>query len=350
VTTLERLLDKTVYSSKGRIVYLSGVLSSQIYVWQRKIRDRKQRKPQIYAEEVDAALENIESYPHMGGKKGAAMLTYHQLEYIGQRCYDWLKYRFKQILFTEIQRRDLLRPKSKWVKDIAQYFGEIWCADFTHVFIMGYTIYIAVVLDDFSHFYLGYNVSLWEDVALVDGAFQMALQCCRGVLPERYMVNDRGSQYKAKLYRNQVEKYGIEQMFVPRRSPWYNGEAEVGMKDIQALFYRRLSPITIDKDLDIVIYAKEIADEIFKELNERIPRLKLKGVTPKDIVTQQAETKRSQIKAFVQERISDRKNKIPIDNIDHHMINKLNIEKWDDKYLKNMFHLLNYQYHKIKPN
>jgi hypothetical protein len=108
-------------------------LSSQVYVWDRDIRERKQRPRNIYVEEVDAALDNILDYPHMGGKKGALMLAYHQIEYIGQRSYDFLKRQLKQIVLAEIKQRQLLKEPIGWVKDKANAYGEIWCADFTEV-------------------------------------------------------------------------------------------------------------------------------------------------------------------------------------------------------------------------
>lgn len=324
-------------------------MTSQIYEWRRQIRDRKQRESEIYAEEVNAALSNILEYPHMGGKKGAMMLAYHQIEYIGQRCYDLIKKQLKQILIIEIKQRHLLREHGTWEKEKANKYGEIWCADFTEIKVFGMIVYIAIILDAFSHYYLGYHVSDTADFDLVDGAFERALEKCHGVLPERFMINDRGSQYKTDLYRAHVEEYGIEQVFIPEGTPWNNGEAEVGMKDIKALFYQRLSKTPKSSTQSIVGYSKTIAHEIFKELNEKIPRLKLRGVTPLDIVVQRANEKRILIRGFIKERKENRVNKTRVKNLKEHISNEIHIDCWSDLRLKNLMNLMNLNYKLIVP-
>ena len=298
---------------------------------------------------MNAALGNIIDYPHMGGKKGTLMLVYHQTEYIGQRCYDFVKNQLKQIITKEISRRHLERPNISWPKITAQRFGEIWCADYTRVILFGQIIYIAVILDDFSHFYLGYNVSDQADTKLVDGALIMALKTCFGVLPKYYMLNDQDSPYKAEVYQEHIAQNDIEQIFIPKGTPWNNGEAEVGMKDIKALFYKEYAHTCRAKNLDIVTQAQMMAKGIFKELNERIPRPKLKGVTPMDVVKGRAEAKRIRMKNFAQDRIEGRNLKTKIYDLNNHIIEKLCLENFDNRQLKNVDNLLNRHYRKISP-
>ena len=349
MNTLSLLIDESQYTTKERIIELSGFLTNHVYVWQKEIRERKQRLPELYAEEVNAAINNILSYPHMGGKKGAIMLAYHQIEYIGQRCYDFVKKQLRMIVFAEIKRRNLEREKASWPKQTAQVYGEIWCADFTHVELYGQVIYIAIVLDCYSCYYLGYSVSATADVNLVETAFQMAAKTSQGVLPERYLINDQGSQYKAELYRELLKSYNIEQKFIPKGTPWNNGEAEVGMKDIQSLFYRQLAQTPRDHRQPIVRQAQAMAVGIFKELNEDIPRIKLEGVTPKDVKDNQAQPKRQNIEKFKQERKDNRKNKTRIENISQHIRQNLEFDKRSDRWLKNIGNLINHQYHLIIP-
>jgi transposase InsO family protein len=346
---INRLGQQATYTRKGHIIELSEFLSSRTYVWQREIRDRKERIPMLYEEEVNAALQNIISYPHLGGKKGALMLAYHQLEYIGQRCYDVIKKVLKLIIYAEIKDRNLDREKVEWPKPSALKYGEIWCSDFTHVELYGQVIYIAVVLDDYSHYYLGYSVSRSADLTLVDDAFSMALETCGGVLPEICMINDRGSQYKADLYRAHVRQYEIEHVFIPKGTPWNNGEAEVGMKDIKALVYHRLSHTPRERGQDIVKIARGIVHEVFKELNDTIPRPKLDGVTPADVVERRDEKKRASMKAFIEERKAARPSKKRVDNLCQHINTRLNLEKWTDRSVKNLVHLMNHKYNLVVP-
>ena len=349
IDSINRLHQQATYTRKGRIINISEFLTSRTYVWQREIRDRVKRIPRVYEEEVNAALNNIISYPHMGGKKGALMLAYHQLEYIGQRCYDVIKKVLKLIIYAEIKDRNLDREKVEWPKPSARQYGEIWCGDFTHVELYGQVIYIAVVLDDYSHFYLGYSVSSSADVTLVDNAFTMALETCAGVLPEICMINDRGSQYRADLYKAHVQQYEIKHVFIPKGTPWNNGEAEVGMKDIKALIYQRLSTIPRKRGQDIVEIARGIVHEVFKELNNNIPRPKLAGVTPADVVEKRDEKKRAATKAFIEERKAARPSKKRVDNLCQHINTKLNLDKWTDRSLKNLVHLINHKYNLVVP-
>jgi len=346
---LTLLIDESRYTAKERIIELSGFLTNHVYVWQKEIRERKQRMPEFYLEEVNAAIDNILAYPHMGGKKGAMMLAYHQIEYIGQRCYDFVKKQVRMIIFAEIKRRNLQREKVSWPKQSAQYYGEIWCADFTHILLYGQVIYIAIVLDCYSCYYLGYSVSATADVNLVEAAFQMAMKNCQGVLPERYLVNDQGSQYKAAIYQELLKKYEIKQKFIPKGTPWNNGEAEVGMKDIQALFYRQFAQTPRDHGQPIVSQAQAMADKIFKDLNEYIPRLKLDGVTAKDVKDNQTQPQKESIKKFVEERKQKRESKSRLENLNQHIRQNLELEKKSARWLKNSVNLINHQYELIIP-
>ena len=50
-----------------------GFSRSQIYVWHRGVKERKQRQYKVFAEEtVESAVGVIMDYPHMGGRKGQA--------------------------------------------------------------------------------------------------------------------------------------------------------------------------------------------------------------------------------------------------------------------------------------
>ncbi len=277
------------------------------------------------------------------------MLAYHQIDYIGQRCYDFVKKQVRMVIFAELNRRNLLREKVRWPKRTALYYGEIWCADFTQVILYGQVIYIAIVLDCYSCYYLGYSVSATADVNLVEAAFRMTMKTCQGVLPERYLINDQGSQYKATIYQKLLRKYDIEQKFIPKGTPWNNGEAEVGMKDIQALFYQQLAQTHRDYRQPIVRQAQAIAEKIFKELNEDIPRLKLDGVTPRDVKDNQAQPKRQSINKFVEERKQKRESKSRIEKLSQHIRQNLDLDKSSDRWLKNIGNLINKQYHLIKP-
>lgn len=346
---MTRLIDESQYTTKRRLIDLSGFLTGQVYEWQKEFRERKQRVPQLYAEEVNAAVANIVAYPHIGGKKGALMLAYHHVEYIGQRCYDLVKRQLRVILLEELKQRRLLRQPAAWPKLQAKYFGEIWCADFTEVKLYGQILYVAIVLDCYSCYYLGYSVSTTADVHLVEQALIMALENNQRALPERYLVNDQGSQYKAEIYRQLLTKYQLKQKFIPPGTPWNNGEAEVGMKDIQALFYCALAQTPRGPEQEIVGQARAMAEKIFKELNEDIPRLKLKGVTPKDVKDNEAEAKRKSVEEFAAERKAARPQKTRVYNLTALIRNTLYLNARTNRWLKNIISLLNNQHDQIVP-
>ena len=48
--------------------------------------------------------------------------------------------------------------------------------------------------------------------------------------------------------------------------------------------------------------ARGVVHEVFTELNDAIPRPKLDGVTPADVVENRDEKKRASMKAFIEER------------------------------------------------
>ncbi len=86
--------------------------------------------------------------------------------------------------------------------------NEKWTGDITAIWTYEGWLYLAVVLDLYSRRVIGWAMAATQDEALIEKAFQMALQARRppgGVL----FHSDRGSQYTSDAYRVLLADAGV---------------------------------------------------------------------------------------------------------------------------------------------
>ena len=96
----------------------------------------------------------------------------------------------------------------------------VWLADITYVATDEGWLYVAIVMDLFSRKFVGWAMSAHIDGALVLSALHLALGRRR---PGKQLVHhsDRGSQYCASAYRQQLAQFGIT-VSMSRRANCYD--------------------------------------------------------------------------------------------------------------------------------
>ena len=268
---------------------------SQLYQWCSNVRERKPRQPKALAEEVIArATAVIVMFPHFGGGKGQAYLLYHQLGLIGQRAFDGLKKMVKRILCQEASgRRDRPGGREAYEHIRPQGVGQIWAEDFTEVVVDGETFKIALLIDVYSHYILGWALARRATESLVARPVLQALEVGAGKPPELFLLEDNGRQYTSEDHQRLLTSHEIVSRHVPPYTPQYNGAVECGGKEFKNVFYTQweVRPATAaDKEKNLLEEAEQVAAATVRLLNQVIPRPALGGVTPADV--QQGEKKR----------------------------------------------------------
>ncbi len=83
-----------------------------------------------------------------------------------------------------------------------------WAADTTELLIPGGKLYLAVIVDLFSRYVVGWALSSANDTALTLRALKMALER-RQPQPGLFHHSDRGSTYASDRYQMELKRHGI---------------------------------------------------------------------------------------------------------------------------------------------
>jgi transposase InsO family protein len=282
---------------------------SQLYQWCGGVSERKPRPPKALAEEVIAAATAvIVMFPHFGGGKGQAYLLYHQLGLIGQRAFDGLKKMVKRILCQEASsRRDRPGGRETYEHIRPRGVGQIWAEDFTEVVVDGETFKVALLIDVYSHYILGWALARRATESLVARPVHQALEVSGDKPPELFLLEDNGRQYSSENHQRLLTSREIVSRHVPPYTPQYNGAVECGGKEFKNVFYTQWEARTTtaaDKEKTLLEEAEQVAAATVQLLNEVIPRPALGGVTPADVQQGEKERRRQEIELYRQQELA----------------------------------------------
>jgi putative transposase len=130
--------------------------------------------------------------------------------------------------------------------------NQLWVADLTYVASWSGFVYVALVIDAFSRFIVGWQAarSLRTDLAL--DALEMAIWARRGELEGLVHHSDRGSQYLAIRYTERLAEAGAVTSVGSRGDSYDNALAETIIGLYKTELIRRRGPW---KGIDQVEYA-----------------------------------------------------------------------------------------------
>lgn len=110
--------------------------------------------------------------------------------------------------------------------------NQVWVADITYIRIAVGFVYLAVILDLCSRKAIGYAISRNIDTALSLSALRMAIQS-RNPLPGVVHHSDRGVQYAAHDYVDELKSHGFQISMSRSGNPYDNAFAESFMKTVK---------------------------------------------------------------------------------------------------------------------
>lgn len=100
-----------------------------------------------------------------------------------------------------------------------------WVADITYVRLPTSFCYLASILDAYSRYCVGWDLSCWIDTRLTLAALEMALES-RHPDPGLIHHSDRGVQYASTEYIERLEQAGLQISMAAVGNPYENAKAE----------------------------------------------------------------------------------------------------------------------------
>jgi putative transposase len=278
---------------------------SQLYQWCQGVKERPPRPTKVLSQELIAsATEVIVMYPHFGGGKGQAYMLYHQLGLIGQKSFDHLKKMVGRILRQEASsRKDRPAGHQPYEHIRPQNVGEVWAEDFTEVVVDRETFKVALLIDVYSQYILGWALARRATESLVAKPVHMALEANNDKPPELFLLEDNGKQYISEAHQRLLSSHEIVSRHVPPYTPQYNGAVECGGKEFKNIFYPQWESSSLkaaDKEKNLLEQVTEVAATTVHLLNEAIPRPALGGVTPADVQQGEKERRRQEVETYRQ--------------------------------------------------
>lgn len=110
--------------------------------------------------------------------------------------------------------------------------NQLWIADITYIRLRSEFVYLAVILDAYSRRVIGWAVSRHIDTELTLVALRMALsrrQFAAGLVHH----SDRGVQYAATEYVNELSAHGVTVSMSRRGNPYDNAQCERFMRTLK---------------------------------------------------------------------------------------------------------------------
>ena len=136
---------------------------------------------------------------------------------------------------------------------------QLWVADITYVPVVGGFVYVAIILDAWSRRVVGYAMSRSIDARLTLAALTAAVVDRK---PSSSCVHhsDRGSQYAAKAYREELTAQGLKGSMGRRGNPYDNAKAESFMKTLKV---EAVYPMAFETFDDVAEYLPRFIEETY---------------------------------------------------------------------------------------
>lgn len=136
---------------------------------------------------------------------------------------------------------------------------QLWVSDITYVPVTGGFVYVAIVLDAWSRRVVGYALSRAIDARLTLAALQAAVDARK---PAAGCVHhsDRGSQYAAKAYRDELAAKGLKGSMGRRGNPYDNAKAESFMKTLKV---EAVYPMAFETYDDVIQYLPKFIEDTY---------------------------------------------------------------------------------------
>jgi transposase InsO family protein len=315
VRLFEQLIDGCTHLGVVAVGGESVFSRERLYNWRKGVEERKAREKKLLPERtVENAAAVVASYPHLGGRKAQAYMIYHNLGVIGMKGYDAIKRNVKRLLQQELSAR----PRDERADESYEHIrpgspGEVWAEDFTELPVAGEVFRVAVVVDVFDHYFLGWSCAHRATATFVGQPVAAAVTANFGQGPKQILLSDNGTQYISEEHGELLDSAEIVHRLIPACVPQYNGTVESEMTQIKSMFYNvweRCQRNGADgKEKSLCTRVEAALAETFHVLNEDMPRPFLGGITPADVHFGRQQAVKTRLEETVE--VARRQTKVP---------------------------------------
>lgn len=213
-----------------KLCQFMGVSRSGYYDW-------LHRKPSARAQANERLLEQIKRLHQQTRERYGALKCWHALLKQGFACGKNRVARLRALygIYAKRRRRFVVTTRSKWTRKAApnrlsRQFAmsqpnQAWVGDVTFIPTRQGWLYLSVLLDLYSRKVVGWGMSNQNDGQLLSDCLAMALEQRK---PPSGLIHhsDRGSNYTAKAFQQQLAEHGMIASMSRKGDCWDNAVAE----------------------------------------------------------------------------------------------------------------------------
>jgi putative transposase len=139
--------------------------------------------------------------------------------------------------------------------------NQLWVSDITDIALPSRFVYVAIILDAWSRFIVGYAIGRSIDARLTVAALKSAI-ARREPPPGCIHHSDRGSQYAAEAYRKSLEAGELIGSMGRRGNPYDNAKAESFMKTLKI---EAAYPMAFESFDDVAEHLPHFIEEVYNK-------------------------------------------------------------------------------------
>lgn len=260
-------------------------------------------------DELKSVTDQIEAYPSMGGKKGAANLVHAQAAWVGAGSYDAINDAVAQLIAEQLQERRHGRPApAPYQPPVATGLGQVWGTDIFEIKAWDMRFDVCDFIDIYNQEYLALKATVHAaDSKFVTECFESACKEQGGTPPTVATKTDRGSVFQGVFKETLKGRTHHER--IPPGSPWFNGESERGHRDLRYHLIADLSARPRPRKGKELAAVQEACVRVRHLMNEVISKPSLGNVTPKEIADGSQDEVRKANDLYVAEQREVRKHR-----------------------------------------
>jgi len=220
---MDKQLERTGFSA-SKLLSMYGVSRSTFYGWtEDSISPQEQRRynpATILPQEEQAVLEYRATHRNVGYRKLTHMMNDAEVAFLSEST-----------VYSILSRHDLLGPFCAKGSDAEDEYRhkpkavhEHWHTDLAYVKIKGVFYFLSMILDGYSRYILGWELLTDMTTLSVQDLFLRVRKQYPNGSPK--LINDNGSCYISKDFKQLVSQLDIQQVFTRRNHPETNGKAE----------------------------------------------------------------------------------------------------------------------------
>lgn len=290
---------------------------------------RRDRESAIPQEDVNAVIDLIVEYPHIGSLKAHHTLVDRERGLVSSGFINQAKQEMIRLAESEYSsRKEEEKSLEKDLRDRqqpsdyehiqAEYKNHIWAIDFVDLRFFGFGLCLCVVYDIYTQAYHSILAGSGCDRDLAHRCITAAVKHNGGesaVLLRR----DNGSAFTTDTVQNLLNYLFMQDNPIPPASPWFNGSLEsnnTGLKaTVKTMGMQRLADdskfagLARKSEDDAIKALQGLCDNAFASLNNEISRPKF-GMPPQQLIDGNENQTRNRHTAFKEKRKKERKERM----------------------------------------